>query len=89
MTTTARKIRVIVSVFELPQRLGILQCIEYEPPPREWYTEDRCLHEGVLTAERCRRGVCLKYRVWVYSNDGRKWEARKRWRREGMNPAVA
>jgi hypothetical protein len=35
MTTTARKIRVIASVFELPQRLGILQYIEYEPPLRE------------------------------------------------------
>ncbi len=89
MTTTARKIRVTASVFELPQRLGILQYIEYEPPPREWCTEDGYLHEDVLTAERCRRDVCLKYRVWVYSNDGWKWEARKRWRREGMNPTVA
>ncbi len=37
------------AVFELPQRLGILQYAEYEPPPREWCT-DRCLYEGVLTA---------------------------------------
>ncbi len=36
------------AVFELPQRLGILQYVEYEPP-RGWCT-DRCLYVGVLTA---------------------------------------
>jgi len=35
----------------------------------------------VLTAEGCRRGVCVRYRVWVHSRDRRRWEARERWRR--------
>jgi hypothetical protein len=35
MTVTAKKIETTVSVFELPQRLGILQYVEYEPPRRE------------------------------------------------------
>jgi hypothetical protein len=78
---TAKKIKTTASVFELPQRLGILQYVEYEPPPREWCTEDGCLYEGMLTAEGCRKGVCVKYRVWVYSRDKRRWEAGKRWRR--------
>jgi hypothetical protein len=79
--TTARRIRATVSVFELPQRLGILQYVEYEPPPREWCTGDGCLYEGVLTAEGCRKGVCVRYRVWVFSRDRRRWEAKERWRR--------
>jgi len=79
--TTAKKIKTTASVFELPQRLGILQHIEYEPPPREWCTNDGCLYEGVLTAEGCRRGVCVRYRVWVHSRDRRRWEAKERWRR--------
>jgi len=69
------------AIFELPQRLGILQYVEYEPPPKEWCTSDWCPHEGVLTAEGCRRGVYIKYRVWVYSKDGRRWEAKERWRK--------
>jgi len=79
--TAARRIRATASVFELPQKLGILQYVEYEPPPREWCTNDGCLYEGVLTAEGCKRGVCVKYRVWVYSRDRRRWEAKERWRR--------
>jgi hypothetical protein len=55
--------------------------VEYEPPPREWCTNDGCLYEGLLTAEGCRRGVCIKYRVWVWSKDRRKWEAKEKWRR--------
>jgi hypothetical protein len=81
MTATARRIRTTAAVFELPQKLGILQYVEYEPPPREWCTSDGCLYEGVLTAEGCRRGVCVKYRVWVHSKDRRRWEAKERWRR--------
>jgi hypothetical protein len=53
--TTARRIRATAAVFELPQKLGILQYVEYEPPPREWCTSDGCLYEGVLTAEGCRK----------------------------------
>jgi hypothetical protein len=80
MTTAAKKIKTTAAVFELPQKLGILQYVEYEPPPREWCT-DGCLYEGVLTAEGCRRGVCVKYRVWVHSRDKRRWGAKERWRR--------
>jgi hypothetical protein len=36
---------------------------------------------GFLTAEGCKRGICVRYRVWVHSRDGRRWEARERWRR--------
>jgi hypothetical protein len=81
MTTTARRIKTTVAVFELPQKLGILQYVEYEPPPREWCTSEGCLYEGLLTAEGCRRGVCIKYRVWVHSRDRRRWEVGERWRR--------
>jgi hypothetical protein len=79
--TTAKKIKTVAAVFELPQKLGILQYVEYEPPPREWCTEDGCLYEGMLTAEGCRKGVCVRYRVWVHSKDRRRWEAGERWRR--------
>jgi hypothetical protein len=81
MTTAARRIRTTAAVFELPQKLGILQYVEYEPPPREWCTNDGCLYEGVLTAEGCRRGVCVRYRVWVHSRDRRTWRTKEKWRR--------
>jgi hypothetical protein len=79
--TTVKKIKTTAAVFELPQKLGILQYVEYEPPPKEWCTSEGCLYEGVLTAEGCRRGVCLRYRVWVHSRDRRRWEVKERWRR--------
>jgi hypothetical protein len=78
--TTAKKIKTTAVVFELPQRLGILQYVEYEPPPKEWCVNG-CLYEGLLTAEGCRRGVCVRYRVWVWSKDRKRWEAKERWRR--------
>jgi len=81
MTETARRIRTTAAVFELPQKLGVLQYVEYEPPPKEWCTNDGCLYEGVLTAEGCRKGICVKYRVWVHSRDRRTWGAKERWRR--------
>ncbi len=87
MTTAARKIRATAAVFELPQKLGILQYVEYEPPPKEWCTSEGCLYEGILTAEGCRRGICVKYRVWVHSRDRRRWEAKERWRRRGDEEA--
>jgi hypothetical protein len=83
MTTAAKKIRATAAVFELPQKLGIIQYVEYEPPPREWCTNDGCLYEGVLTAEGCKKGVCVRYRVWVWSKDRRRWEAKEKWRRRG------
>jgi hypothetical protein len=87
MTTAAKKVKTTASVFELPQKLGVLQNIEYEPPPREWCT-DGCLYEGVLTAEGCRKGVCVKYRVWVHSRDRRTWGAKERWRRRRSDEDV-
>jgi hypothetical protein len=81
MTEAARTIRTTAAVFELPQRLGVLQHITYEPPPREWCTSDGCLYEGVLTAEGCRKGVCVRYRVWVHSKDRRTWGVGERRRR--------
>jgi hypothetical protein len=79
-TAAAKKIKTTAAVFELPQKLGILQYVEYEPPPREWCAGE-CLYEGLLTAEGCRRGVCVRYRVWVHSRDRRTWEVKERWRR--------
>jgi hypothetical protein len=55
--------------------------VEYEPPPREWCTDDGCFHKGVLMEEECRKGVCLRYRVWVNSGDKRRWEVKEKWRR--------
>jgi hypothetical protein len=84
MTAAAKKIKTTAAVFEPPRKLGILQYVEYEPPPpREWCTNDGCLYEGVLTAEGCRKGVCVRYRVWAHSRDRRRWEAKERWRRRG------
>ena len=74
------KIKTTATVFEMPQRLGIIQYVEYEPPRREWCV-DECLYEGVLTAEGCKRGVCVKYRVWVHSRDRKRWGAKEKWRR--------
>jgi hypothetical protein len=82
MTAAAKKVKTTAAVFELPQKLGILQYVEYEPPPREWCTNDGCLYEGLLTAEGCRRGICVKYRVWVHSRDRRRWEVGERWRKK-------
>jgi len=81
MMEATKKIKTTASVFELPQKLGVLQYVEYEPPPREWCTSEGCLYEGILTAEGCRRGVCVRYRVWVHSRDKRRWEAKEKWRR--------
>jgi hypothetical protein len=81
MTTATKKIKTMAAVFELPQKLGVLQYVEYEPPPREWCTNDGCLYEGLLSAEWCRKRVCVRYRVWVHSRDRRRWEAKERWRR--------
>ena len=68
--------KVKATVFELPQKLGILQYVEYEPERC-----GGCLHMGLLTAEGCKKGVCVKYRAWVFSRDGRRWEAKERWRK--------
>jgi hypothetical protein len=86
MTTAAKKIKTTAAVFELPQKLGILQYVEYEPPPREWCAGE-CLYEGLLTAEGCRRGVCVRYRVWVHSRDRRRWEAKEKWRKRRSEEA--
>ena len=88
MTATAKKVKTVASVFELPKKLGVLQYVEYEPPPKEWCTSEGCLYEGVLSAEGCKRGICVRYRVWVHSKDGSRWEAKERWRRRRSNEDV-
>jgi len=75
------KVKTVTTVFELPQRLGILQYVEYEPPPREWCTSEGCPYEGILTVEGCKKDICIKYRVWVFSKDGRKWGVIEKWRK--------
>ena len=66
-------VRAKAAVFELPQRLGIPQYVEHEPERC-----GGCLYTGLLTAEGCKRGVCVRYRVWLSSRDGRRWEAGER-----------
>jgi hypothetical protein len=87
------RVRKMVAVFDLPQKLGIPQYVEYEPPPKEWCTPSWCLGEGLLTAEGCRRGVCIRYRVVVKTRDGRRWTAGRRERDEDgggcLKPQVA
>jgi hypothetical protein len=68
--------KTVATVFELPQRLGILQYVEYEPAHC-----GGCIHTGLLTAEGCKRGICVRYRVWVSSQDGRRWETGEQWRK--------
>jgi hypothetical protein len=72
--------KLIATTFELPQKLGIVQQVEYDPSPRG-RCAGGCLYEGVLTAEGCRRGICVRYRAKVRSKDRRTWGAKERWRR--------
>jgi len=72
------KVKKAVAVFDLPQRLGIPQYVEYEPPPKEWCTPRWCPIEGLLTAEGRRRGLRIRYRVAVRTEDGRRWVAPRR-----------
>jgi hypothetical protein len=44
-----KMIKTVASVFELPQKLGILQYVEYVPEKQ--CTTKGCLYVGVLTAE--------------------------------------
>jgi hypothetical protein len=80
--------RVAAAVFELPRMLGILQLVEYEPPPREWCSKEGCPCEGLLTAEGCRRGVCIRYRAWLFAWNCRGWRLPRRDRREGSGGCV-
>lgn len=52
--------------------LGLLQEVEFN------YNEYRQYYEGELKAEGCRRGVCLRYRISVYSRNGHDWEPMRR-----------
>jgi hypothetical protein len=36
-----------------------------------------------LTVEGCRKGICIKYRVWVHSRDRRTWGTKEKWKRRG------
>jgi len=68
------KLKTTASIFELPKLLGIIQQVEYELPLRDRCPDgEKCPYEGVLTAEGCRKGVCVRYRVWVHSRDRRNW----------------
>jgi hypothetical protein len=69
------KLGAVVAVFELPKLLGVVQRVEYGPSPRG--CAGGCLYEGVLTAEGCRKGLCVRYRVRVRSRDRRTWEVRE------------
>ena len=80
--TTARRIRTTAAVFELPQKLGVLQYMEYEPPRREWCAEEGCLYEGVLSVMGCKKGICLRYYAWVSSRDRKTWEVKERWKKK-------
>jgi hypothetical protein len=79
MNEVIKTVKTVAAVFELPQKLGILQYVEYEPPKER--CADVCLYEGVLTAEGSKKGVHVRYRVWVHSKDRRRWEVKERWRR--------
>jgi len=46
MMTTAKKVKTVASVFELPQKLGILQHVEYEPPPGRVVYRRRLSQQG-------------------------------------------
>jgi len=70
LETTASR-RTPALIFELPRRLGIIQLVVYELPDK--CISDGCLYEGVLVAEGCRKGVCIKYRVQVHSRDRKNW----------------
>jgi len=63
----------VIDLFELPRRLGILQYVEYELPPC-----GGCLYEGWIVVTGCKKGICVRYKVWVWSRDGRTWEAKGR-----------
>jgi hypothetical protein len=46
------------------------------------------LYEGILEAQGCRRGLCIKYRVLVWSKDRRRWEVEERWRKKKRDEDV-
>lgn len=71
----------VTDIFELPKLLGIFQYVEYNPSQRECVSNG-CLYEGILTAEGCRRGVCIRYRVRVFSRDRKNWTVERRTRME-------
>jgi hypothetical protein len=68
------KLKTTAFIFELPQKLGIIQQVGYELPPHDRCPDgEKCPYEGWLVVEGCRRGVCLKYRVLVHSFDRKNW----------------
>jgi hypothetical protein len=68
-------VKTVVQLFGLPQKLGVLQYVEFT---RSEYTS---VYAGVIKVEGCKRGVCIKYKAEVVSKDGRRWILPKR-RRE-------
>jgi hypothetical protein len=79
--TCSYMVKISADIFELPKLFGILQYVEYDPSQRE-RVNNGCLYEGILTAEGCRRGVCLRYCVQVFSRDRKNWVIERRTRIE-------
>ena len=55
----------VINIFALPQRLGILQRLQY--------SQSEYIYAGVVIAEGCKKGICIKYKAEVKSKDGRRW----------------
>ncbi|MFP3169297.1 MAG: hypothetical protein RXR01_09315 [Thermoproteus sp.] len=72
-------IRMNAKVFELPTTLGILQRIEGQRE-EEQLGRLKFGYKGVVTAEGCKRGICIKYKALVLS-DGREWRTPRQWAR--------
>jgi len=66
-----------VDVFELPRMLGVAQYVEYDDDELRRYSTAT----GLLKAQGCSKGVCVRYRVWVWTDNGARWIAKPRWRR--------
>jgi len=74
MTQQTRRytVKATANVFELLHLLGVPQYVDYDPSLRR-FASGGCLYDGLLTAEGCKKGVCMKYRIKVFSQDRRNW----------------
>jgi hypothetical protein len=76
MTTAAKKVKTTAAVFELSQKLGILQYVEYEPPPRERCAEDGRPYEA-FTKDGVNYGglkTLLSINIKYYLQRGCRWK---------------
>jgi hypothetical protein len=67
--------KTVVNLFELPKMLGILQELTFE---KSQYMD---IYEGIITVNGCKKGICVRYKVFANSEDGRRWEVKERWRK--------